>query len=131
MAVVPIPNRVVLSRNPSQADLIPGANWFELTSITDTYETFCTGRELVLARNPTAGSLSVRVATVPNAGFARTLIGTSAYVAVAVAAFGGFGIMGPFPQDGFVQSNGMLRIYTVTTPGIFVAIVELPVSWNN
>jgi hypothetical protein len=120
MARLELP-RVVLTRNPSQADLITAAKWGAIVAADDA-QFVSTGREVLLLRNTTAGALTVTVSSTANAGFARA--GTAPTVVVPA---NGFSIIGPIPQDGFITSIGTVNVST-TVDGILGCVLELPGS---
>lgn len=77
-----------------------------------------TGKDLLLVRNPTAGSVTFTLGTVADP------YGRTASIADAIAA-GAMRMYGPLRQTGFQQSDGRLYLDASAT-GLEYAVLALP-----
>jgi hypothetical protein len=90
-----------------------GANYADGASFT------LTGRELLLVRNANAGAQTITISSVADD---KGRVGDITTYSIGI---GEYAMFGPFPREGWAQSDGKLY-FAVTAADLYFAVVQLP-----
>ena len=97
---------------------------FAAGTLTDGDTFVCTGREILLAYNPTAGALTITVTATDDETNRAESITTYSLAAGDFAAFG----VGLTNAKGWKSATGTIRI-TVSSASLTVAVLRLPAGY--
>lgn len=106
---------------PGGYDVLGAALTYTAADASNKEQFVSTGKELVIARNSNAGS-TARTVTINSVANAKHRTGNVNAVSIAAGASR---IFGPFPKNGWVQSNGMIYM-EASNAEVLWAVVVLP-----